>query len=179
MILWTAGLPLDTTGQIGDAMRFDRNIITEADATRLRASAVPRTMKNIEGLSAPTVSVPSADDYLTKLLKYLPLEVLGAYLFLTTLIKQNVVGTSTLAAWLLSLLVFTVIVTCLYDYYVLHIKRAIQIMMSGVGIVIYVFASGDWFATTSWYHPWYGTAVLPIYGLMIQFIKLEPLPDNS
>lgn len=165
-------------------MKLDRNIITEADAVQLRSRAAPRAIEKIEGLSTlsvgpATVPVPSADDYLTKLLKYLPLEVLGVYLFLTTLIKQNVDGASGLATWLLYLLVFTVIVTCLYDYYVLHVKRAVQIMMSGVGIVIYVLASGDWFATTSWYHPWYGTAALPIYGLMIQFIKLGPLPDNS
>lgn len=166
-------------------MRFDRNIITEADAAQVRPSGMgtPRILE-FKGPSAPefmpsAVPVPSADDYLTKLLKYLPLEVLGVYLFLTTLIKQNVDGASALATWLLWLLVFTVIVTCLYDYYVLHVKRVVQIMMSGVGIVIYVLASGDWFATTSWYHPWYGTAALPLYGLMIQFIKLGPLPDNN
>ena len=165
-------------------MRFDRNIITEADAARRRPSAAPQKTEKIEGLHTlmvgpSAVSIPSADDYLTKLLKYLPLEVLGVYLFLATLIKQNVVGASALATWLLWLLVLTVIVTCLYDYFVLHVKRAVQIFMSGVGIVIYVLASGDWFATTNWYHPWYGTAVLPIYGLMIQFVKLGPLPDNS
>lgn len=165
-------------------MGFDRNIVTEKDAVRLRSQAAPRAMEKIEGLStlsvgSSTVPVPSADDYLTKLLKYLPLEVLGVYLFLATLIKQNVTGTSALAAWLLGLLVFAVIVTCLYDYLVLHVKRAVQIIMSGIGIAVYVLASGDWFATTGWYHPWYGTAALPIYALLIQFIKLAPLPDNS
>ncbi len=145
-------------------MNFDRNIITEADTVRLRAVSAP---------------MPSADDYLTKLLKYLPLEVLGVYLFLATLIKQNVTGRSELDAWLLGLLVFAVIVTCLYDFFVLRVKRAIQIIMSGIGIAVYVLASGDWFATTSWYHPWYGTAALPIYALLIQFIKLAPLPYKS
>jgi len=148
---------------MGDAMKFDRNIVTEVDTARFRSTATP---------------VPSADDYLTKLLKYVPLEVLGIYLFLATLIKQNV-GVSGFSSWLLGLLVFTVIVTCLYDYFVLGVKRSVQIVMSAVGIGVYVLASGDWFATTSWYHPWYGTAFLPIYGLLIQFIKLGPLPENS
>lgn len=165
-------------------MKFDRNIITEADAAQLRSRAAKRVMEKTGGLSTlevepPAVSVPSADDYLTKLLKYFPLEVLGVYLFLATLIRQNVTGKSELDAWLLGLLVFTVIVTCLYDFVVLHVKRAIQIIMSGIGIAVYVLASGDWFATTSWYHPWYGTAALPIYALLIQFIKLAPLPDKS
>jgi len=165
-------------------MKFDRNIVTEKDAEKFRAVSAPPAITKGMGLyslevETTTAPMPSADDYLTKLLKYLPLEVLGVYLFLATLVKQNVTGASSLARWLLGLLVFTVVVTCLYDYFVLNVKRAVQIVMSGIGIAVYVLASGDWFATTNWYHPWYGTAALPIYALLIQFIKLGPLPNNS
>lgn len=165
-------------------MKFDRNIITEADAARLSSSAAKRMVEKTKGPSILGVEpskppVFSSDDYLLMLLKYLPLEILGAYLFLATLIKENVDSASALATWLLSLLVFTVIVACLYDYFVLRVERVLQILMSGVGIVIYVLASGDWFATRSWYHPWYGSAALPIYGLMIKFMKLPSLPENS
>lgn len=165
-------------------MKFDRNIITENDTVRTGSAAAPPLLTKDSGLyslevESGALDVPSADDYLTKLLKYLPLEVLGVYLFLATLVKQNVKGNSALASWLLGLLIFTVVVTCLYDYFVLNVKRWIQIVMSGIGIAVYVLASGDWFATTNWYHPWYGTAALPIYALLIQFVKLGPLPDNS
>jgi len=166
-------------------MGFDRNIITKADAARLSSSAAKRTMDKAKGLAVldvgpAKVPVFSEDEYLVTLLKYLPLEVVGVYLLLTTQIKEHISpASSALATWLLCLLVLTVIVTCLYDYYVLHVERVVQILMSGIGIAVYVFATGDWFATTRWYHPWYGTMALPIYGLMIKFMKLPPLPDNS
>lgn len=176
---------LDTTGQIGDAMGFDRNIITKADAARLSSSAAKRTMDKAKGLAVLEVGqgkAPafSADEYIDLLLKYLPLEIVGMYLFIITQIKDHLRDTSSaFATWLLCLLVFTVIVACLYDYYVLRVERVTQIMMSGVGIVVYVFASGGWFDTTSWYQPWYGTLALPIYALMIKFMRLPPLPENS
>jgi hypothetical protein len=48
--------------------------------------------------------------------------------------------------------------------------------MSLIGLAIYVFAAGGWFATTSWYEPWYAAIALPFFGLIVAIIKLDPLP---
>jgi hypothetical protein len=53
-----------------------------------------------------------------------------------------------------------------------------QIAMSVVGITVYVFALGGWFATTTWYHQWYASIVVPVFGLVIAILKLPPLPAD-
>jgi hypothetical protein len=50
--------------------------------------------------------------------------------------------------------------------------------MSIVGIAVYVFAVGGWFATTTWYHQWYASILVPIFGLVIAILKLPALPED-
>jgi hypothetical protein len=124
------------------------------------------------------VAVPSEDDYLTKVVKYIPPEVLAAYLFMAGVIDSNVTDKHDHAIWLGSLLVGVLVLTIPYDLRVLKIVRWSQIGMSVLGIVVYVFAVGGWFATTTWYHQWYASIVVPLFGLVIAILKLPPLPED-
>jgi hypothetical protein len=150
-------------------MRFNRNIIVQADAAAI-ADAGP----------APGgVAVPSEDDYLTKVVKYVPVEILAAYLFMAGVIDSNVTGNRDHAIWLGGLLIGTVVLTIPYDLRILNIVRWQQVAVSVVGIAVYVFAQGGWFATTTWYHQWYASIVVPVFGLLMAVLKLPPLPVNS
>jgi hypothetical protein len=125
------------------------------------------------------VAIPSEDDYLTKVVKYVPVEVFAAYLFMAGVIDSNVAGKHDHAMWLGGLLVGILVLTIPYDLRVLSIVRWQQVTMSVVGIAVYVFALGGWFATTTWYHQWYASIVVPIFGLLIAVLRLPPLPANS
>jgi hypothetical protein len=124
------------------------------------------------------VAVPSEDDYLTKVVKYVPVEVLAAYLFMAGVIDSNISNRHDHAVWLGGLLIGVLVLTVPYDFRVLNIVRWSQVIMSIVGIAVYVFALGGWFATTSWYHQWYASIVVPIFGLLIAILKLPPLPED-
>jgi hypothetical protein len=124
------------------------------------------------------VAVPSEDDYLTKVVKYIPPEVLAAYLFMAGVIDSNVTNKHDHAIWLGSLFVGVLVLTIPYDLRVLKIVRWSQIGMSVLGIAVYVFAVGGWFATTTWYHQWYASIVVPLFGLVIAILKLPPLPED-
>ena len=124
------------------------------------------------------VAVPSEDDYLTKVVKYIPPEVLAAYLFMAGVIDSNVTNRHDHAIWLGSLLVGVLVLTIPYDLRVLKVARWSQIGMSVFGIAVYVFAVGGWFATTTWYHQWYASIVVPLFGLVIAILKLPPLPED-
>jgi hypothetical protein len=124
------------------------------------------------------VAVPSEDDYLTKVVKYIPPEVLAAYLFMAGVIDSNVTGRHDHAIWLGGLLVGILVLTIPYDLRVLKIVRWSQIAMSVLAIAVYVFAVGGWFATTTWYHQWYASIVVPVFGLVIAILKLAPLPED-
>lgn len=177
------------------ATAFNRNIITKADIARLSKATsgdeVPATLDvnppagNAVATAAPPggppappggVTVSSEDDYLTKLLKYVPLEVVGAYLFLASVIDSNVTDKHDHELWLGGLLVGILVLTIPYDIRVLNVVRAKQIVVSVIGLSVYVYAVGGWFATTTWYHQWYASIILPVFGLLVAIIKLSDLP---
>jgi len=93
-------------------------------------------------------------------------------------IDSNVTNTHDHAIWLGSLLAGILLLTIPYDLQVLKIARWSQIAMSLVGLAVYVFALGGWFATTSWYHQWYASIVVPVFALLIAILKLPPLPPD-
>src|SRR5262249_53486448 len=62
------------------------------------------------------VNVPTEDDYLTKLLTYVPLEIVGAYIFLAGTISSNVTDKSAHRWWLGALLVAMLAMTAVYDW---------------------------------------------------------------
>jgi hypothetical protein len=192
-------------------MRFNRNIIIQADVDRLmdpgrrnpktltanppsgfvpaltaaqgaQAGPVPAggaaAAPAGAGAAPGGVTVPSEDDYLTKVVKYIPVEVLAAYLFMAGVIDSNVTSKDDHAIWLGGLLIGILVLTIPYDLRVLNIVRWSQIAMSVVGIAVYVFAVGGWFATTTWYHQWYASIVVPVFGLVIAILKLPPLPED-
>jgi len=129
---------------------------------------------------APTgpggVPIPTADDYLTKLIKYIPIEVLGGYLFFAGVVNSNVSGSHDLAAWLGYGLAAFAAIAVLYSWRVLKIVRVSQIVIGVIALGAYVFATGGWFAT--WYHSWYASIVLPFFALLVAIIPVPPLPQQ-
>lgn len=121
------------------------------------------------------VPVPTADDYLTKLLKFVPIEVVGAYLFITGAITSHVKNKGDLAAWLGYSLIGLGVATPLYMWRVLGVVRRSQLLVGVLGFGVYVFAIGGWFGTTPWYQPWYSAIALPAYGLLVAMVPVPAL----
>ncbi len=123
------------------------------------------------------MKVPTADDYLTKLLKYVPIEVLGAYLFVEGIVTTNLKeGSPELQTWLFWVLVAAIIAAAVYAKTVLGVVRYLQIAVGALGIAVYVFATGGWFATTAWYQDWFSGIALVVFAFLVAVVKLPPLP---
>jgi hypothetical protein len=163
-----------------DMSALNRNIITPVDVRNLVVENKPGKTLDTRPPAAASppggVAVPTADDYLTKLLKFVPLEVLGVYLFIASVVETNVGNEPQRSRWLLGLLLGALAATVLYDIRVLSIVRRTQIFMSVLGVAVYVFAVGDWYATTDWYRQWYASIALPLFGLLAAIVRLKPLP---
>lgn len=169
--------------------RFNRNVITQADITSLlqsdRTGPAPATLDEAPpaGATPPTGGatppVPTADTFLTKLLKFVPLEVLGTYLFIAGILDSNVESPSG-RSWALGvLLLVTLVVSVPYNVRVLGVARWEQAAMSVAGLTVYVMSIGGWFATTSWYEPYFGTIALAVFGLAVSVLQLRPLPTGQ
>jgi len=101
-------------------------------------------------------------------------------LFLSTLITQNEpAGSTARSGWLLTLLILMIVAGCAYAHFALNVVRRPQIAMTAIGTAVYIFAIGGWFSTTTWYHPWYGTALLPFFALAVGMLRLPPLPTEG
>jgi branched-subunit amino acid transport protein len=125
------------------------------------------------------VGVPASDDYLTKLLKYVPIEVLGAYLFVEDLVTSNVSDPQEKQNWLFAILLGSLVVSAVYARRVINVVRVSQIAMGALGLAVYVFSTGGWFGTTSWYEDWYSGIALVLFAFLVAVIKLPDLPVQA
>jgi O-antigen/teichoic acid export membrane protein len=119
------------------------------------------------------------DGYFDKLLKYIPTEIVGAWIAITGLIKSaSNIPTNTIL-WIL-LVIFTGL-TALYilrQTYELKKPPAVkQTIISTIAFIIWVFALGKPFDSLSFYSPVYGSIVLIIYNLIIPLIN--PVEDDK
>ena len=121
----------------------------------------------------------TADDYWARLAKYVPVEIISAYLLIVGLIPSDD-GGGPPRSWLLAAsLVAGVVGTWFFARRVLGVVRPLQAAMSCLGFVVWALATGGWFALQAWYEPWLGTVAVIVFGVVIQIVKVPPLPENS
>jgi branched-subunit amino acid transport protein len=149
---------------------LNRNIITVAD--------VPDTVRSGTAGVAPS-SASTVDDYFSRLLKYVPLEIIGAYLAVQGLIRTAYAGRASLHWWLLALLVAGVIASWFFAASVIHIVRRQQLAMTSLSFAVWAFATGGWFATNGWYSAWMSTAAVVVFGVLVRILRLPPLPPDA
>ncbi|RLE76493.1 MAG: hypothetical protein DRJ44_03980 [Thermoprotei archaeon] len=109
------------------------------------------------------------DDYLTRLVKYIPSEVIALYITLDGIISsaKTEIPFQTIS-WLIFLI--CLIGTIVYKWRIYEVKDTAQILVSAGAFIVWVFALGGPFATLPWYHPIYGELILPIYTFFIPAI---------
>jgi branched-subunit amino acid transport protein len=152
----------------------DRNIITRTD---LLSGALADSATRGDGQAVPGGAQRSADDYWAKLAKYVPIEIISAYLLIDGLIRSGTSSNS--ARWwlLLGFLVAGVVATWFFARRVLGVVRSSQTSMSCIGFVVWVLATGGWFALQPWYGPWIGTGAVIVFGVLAQIVNVPPLPS--
>jgi hypothetical protein len=115
-------------------------------------------------------ATPAPDDYSSRLVKYIPAEVITLYVTLNTII----LGTGDdhqLLLW--SVALFGMIATPIYLYRIGGVRDLRQLGVSTGAYVVWVFALGGPFTTTNWYDPLYGAILLPTYTFVIPLIQFR------
>lgn len=113
-----------------------------------------------------------ADDYSTRLLKYIPAEVVAVYVFVEGLVKQSS-DTSSIQTLLWIVFVAIFFMTPLYLWRVQKVQKWIQLVVSTIAFAVWVFSLGGPFAVLAWYKPIYGAVLLPLFTFAAGILEPE------
>lgn len=121
-------------------------------------------------------TVNAADDYLSRVLKHIPSEIVMAYVaidgVLRTSYNTNVwAERQTLLTLLWIILAALTILTPFWLWRVMRVRRPAQLFISTLSVPVWLFALGGPFALLDWYEPAFGAIVLPLYTLIIPIIS--------
>lgn len=114
----------------------------------------------------------SVDTYFDKVIKYIPADIVGAWVAVTGLISSDTGAPQPLLLWVAFIAgaVLTLLWT-LKQTFVPKKKPAItQALLSTGSFVVWVFALGGPFATLGFYRPLYGSLLLIFYTLAIGLV---------
>lgn len=139
-----------------------RSIITRRG---VEAQAAKRTLAEGAGET-------HADDYSTRLLKYIPAEVVAVYVFVEGIIRQSADAPS-IQTLLWIVFGFIFILTPFYLWRVQKVQKWVQLLVSTIAFAVWVFSMGGPFASLIWYKPIYGAVLLPLFTFAVGIIEPE------
>jgi hypothetical protein len=109
-----------------------------------------------------------ADNYTSRLLKYIPAEVVALYVTLDAIIRSS----EDISIWIYwAVFIFGILGTYLYLWRVEKVTKQIQLLISAGAFIVWVFAIGGPFAHLAWYQPIYGGLLLPVYTFLVAIIE--------
>jgi hypothetical protein len=161
-------LPRRTDDQKG-LLPVDRNIITGDDVVGWSGREATSSAPHLD-----------ADSYMDRLMKYVPIELMSAYVVVQGLLQsayKNELRARAIA--LAILLVAGLVTTWFFSARVLKVRRTEQLSMTVLAFAVWVFAIGGWFSTTGWWQAWMGTVAVVAFGVLVRIIDLPPLPENA
>ena len=121
----------------------------------------------------PVAAAPASkdpDDYKTRLLKYIPAEVVSLYIALETVVK-TAQSNAQLYYWII--FVIGIVGTPLYLWKQAQVTKGMQLGISTLAFVIWVFALGGPFESYTWYQNYklLPAIILPAYTFFVATIE--------
>lgn len=127
------------------------------------------------GYRTMTRTIKKTDTYMSRVLKHIPSEIVMAYVaidgVLRTCYNPNL-WADRQVLWKLSWIIAATltIITPLWLYRVMRVRRTPQLIISTVSVPVWLFALGGPFALLDWYRPALGAIALPLYTLILPII---------
>ncbi|WP_259065257.1 hypothetical protein HDF24_01090 [Mucilaginibacter sp. X4EP1] len=137
---------------------------------------IPEAAKPLSLIIAPApgspTDPPKADDYLSRLIKYIPTEIIALFVFIHPSLPEKDPDVQTYN-WIL--FAFCVAVTPLYLWRLQKVTKVGQLIISTVACALWIFATGGPFAYWDWYkdHQFVATVVPALYTFLIPLIQAE------
>ena len=120
-----------------------------------------------------TRSGKQIDTYFDKVIKYIPADIVGAWLAVDGLIKAADNNVAVNTSWVA--FIIGIIITALWTYKQTQVPKKrpaiTQIIISTGAFIVWVYASGGPFITANLYNPAYGSMFLILYTLVVAMIN--------
>jgi hypothetical protein len=121
-------------------------------------------------------TVNRSDDYLSRVLKYIPSEIVMAYIAIEGVLRTSYnpavwAERQMLLKLSLGVAATLTIITPFWLYRVMRVRRGTQILLSTLSVPVWLFAMGGPFVLLDWYEPAFGAIVLPLYTLIVPIIS--------
>jgi hypothetical protein len=127
------------------------------------------TKKDVEGYVAQEGGpVPTKDDFLSSVMKAIPAEVIGLFLFVQGVLASSLKNSlDEQRIWLWVIFGVGLILTPLFLYKVAKVWKPVQIVVSTAAFAIWVFAIGGPFSLYSWYQAFIGSILLAVFATVM------------
>jgi hypothetical protein len=151
------------------ASRTTINENSFTDATGSRAGGRDAlTANELEPAPAPPAAapaVPTRDDYLSKLYKYIPAEVIALYISIDGFLRTLPPMQKQLMQW--AMVVVGVVATIAFLSRIQKVQKSRQLLISAGAFLVWAFALGGPFENLLWYHGAYGSVALLLYTFFV------------
>jgi hypothetical protein len=137
-----------------------------------------KTLSKIKHSVQGTIS--HSESYLSRLVKYIPSEVIALYLTLDSILRSSDPTDPIYQRLYWGIFVFGLVATPLYQYRIQKLENWFQLLISTIAFAVWVIAIGGPFVNLDWYKPLYGAILLPIVTFLIPlFLGEESSTDRS
>ena len=120
-----------------------------------------------------TATGGSLDTYFDRVVKYVPADVVAAWLFVGTVIRSAIDGSSVGLEW--AAFGFLLIFTPFWTLKQARVKglppAVVQSSIAFVSFAVWVFALGEPFSGLDWYRPLYGSLALVAFTLLVALLN--------
>jgi hypothetical protein len=108
------------------------------------------------------------DDYWSRLIKYIPTEIIGLYVVLDKIISSQE-PPNELYAWII--FIVCAIITPFYLWKVARVNKIIQIIISFISFIVWVHTLGGPFKYLPYYNNIIAAIILPIFIVIVSIYK--------
>jgi len=118
-----------------------------------------------------TRAIETSDNYISRLLKYIPSEIVMVYVSIEGVLRSAYsINPTRLEQGLWILAGVLIFLTPLWLWRVMRVKSFSHLFVSTISLLVWMFAIGGPFTTFDWYHPSLGAVALPLYTLLVPII---------
>jgi hypothetical protein len=161
----------------------NRNIVTLADAERIREIAFARNAENKEagapklGSDRPMLGgagdgEAKPDEWYQRLAKFIPSEALSLYLAAAGAIPSGQMDHENKIIWLAIVVAFSVLFNVLYLKVLWKVQRASQVTVSTFALIVFAFSTGgELVRALPFYEPWLGSLLLIFTAAFLAFFS--------